>query len=43
MKHLIGIDVDRTNQEEQLFREDSIKKIQNNILFLWSQENSLLR
>ena len=39
MKHLIGIDVDRTNQEEQLFREDSIKKIQNNILFLWSQEN----
>ena len=39
MKHLIGIDVDRTNQEEQLFREESIKKIQNNILFLWSKEN----
>ena len=39
VKHLIKIDVDRTFQDRDLFCENSIKEIENNILYLFSKIN----
>ena len=39
IKHLIKIDVDRTFQERDLFCENSIKEIENNILYLFAKGN----
>ena len=39
IKHLINIDVDRTFQERDLFREKSIKEIEYNVLFLFGENN----
>ena len=39
IKHLIKIDVDRTFQDRDLFCENSIKEIENNILYLFAKKN----
>ena len=39
IKHLIKIDVDRTFQERELFCENYIKDLENNILYLFSKYN----
>ena len=39
IKHLIKIDVDRTFQDRDLFCENSIKEIENNILYLFAKGN----
>ena len=39
IKHLIKIDVDRTFQDRDLFCENSIKEIENNILNLFAKKN----
>ena len=39
IKHLIKLDVDRTFQDRDLFCENSIKEIENNILYLFSKGN----
>ena len=39
IKHLIKIDVERTFQDRDLFCENSIKEIENNILYLFAKGN----
>ena len=39
IKHLIKIDVDRTFQDRDLFCENSIKEIEQNILYLFAKQN----
>lgn len=39
IKHLIKIDVDRTFQDRDLFLENSIKEMENNILYLFAKGN----
>ena len=39
IKHLIKIDVDRTFQDRDLFCENSIKEIENNILYIFAKGN----
>ena len=39
IKHLIKIDVDRTFQDRDLFCENSIKELENNILYLFAKGN----
>ena len=39
IKHLIKIDVDRTFQDRDLFCENSIKEIENNVLYLFAKGN----
>ena len=39
VKHLIKIDVDRTFQDRDLFCENSIKELENNILYLFAKGN----
>lgn len=39
IKHLIKIDVERTFQDRDLFCENSIKEIENNILYLFAKNN----
>ena len=38
-RKLIGLDLDRTYQELDLFREEKIKKSLGNILFFWAKDN----
>ena len=39
IKNLINLDVDRTFQERDLFKESSIKEIEYNVLFLFAENN----
>ena len=39
IKNLINLDVDRTFQERELFRESTIKEIEFNVLFLFAENN----